>query len=188
MKPLITLAMLVVTLGAQPGIAQIAPVEMAPAEAAPVPTAPQQVDPGQGGAPQDAGRAPAQAGPLGVGPHAVSSVDWEAQRYHSRPLVIFADSPEHPDFQRQLQLVERDLAALEDRRVVVVLDSDPAAASDWRRRLRPNGFSLVLLDTDLKPVTRKLKPVDMREIGRTIDRLPSRRQELAEQFPGRSGR
>lgn len=125
----------------------------------------------------------AALGPASVGPHLAQTVDWQAQLYHRRPLVIFADSPENPDYLRQLQLIERDLAALDERNVVVVLDSDPAAQSDWRKRLRPHGFSLVLLDTDLRPVFRKPSPWDVREITRSIDRLPSRRQDVSREYP-----
>lgn len=120
-----------------------------------------------------------------AGPFAAGDVVWADQLYTTRPLVVFADSDANPDYLRQLHLLERDLADLADRDVVVVLDTDPAAASEWRARLRPRGFSVVLLDKDLRPVFRKPSPWDVREITRNIDRLPSRRQEINERFPGR---
>lgn len=121
----------------------------------------------------------------GVGPHAASDISFEAQRYQTRPLVVFADSPENPQFVQQMILLNRNLADLAERRVVVVVDTDLAAQTEWRKTLRPRGFSLVLLDTDLKPVWRKPSPWDVREVSRSIDRLPSRRQDLMQQFPGR---
>lgn len=121
----------------------------------------------------------------GVGPHAAAEIAFEPQRYHTRPLVVFADSAENPQFVQQMILLNRNLPDLAERRVVVVVDTDPEAQTEWRKILRPRGFSLVLLDTDLKPVWRKPSPWDVREVSRSIDRLPSRRQDLLQQFPGR---
>lgn len=120
-----------------------------------------------------------------AGPFAAAEIAWEAQLYATRPVVVFADSDSNPDYLRQLHLLERGLADLAERDVIVVLDTDPAAASEWRTRLRPRGFSVVVLDKDLRPVIRKPSPWDVREITRSIDRLPSRRQEMQERFPGR---
>lgn len=103
-----------------------------------------------------------------------------------RPVVVFADSPNDPTFIRQMQLIERDLAALAQRDVALIVDTDPAAKSELRQRLRPRGFSLVLMDKDLRPVIRKPLPWDVREIVAAIDKFPLRRQELLERFP--SGR
>lgn len=123
--------------------------------------------------------------PSPAGPFAATEIALSEQQYNTRPLVVFADSADNPQFQRQLHLLKAGLGDLAERDVVVILDTDPAAASEWRRRLRPSGFSVVQLDKDLTPVFRKPSPWDVREITRAIDRLPSRRQEVLEQFPGR---
>lgn len=132
--------------------------------------------------------APAEA-PAAVtspaGPFAATGIALSEQQYNTRPLVVFADSADNPQFQRQLRLLQAGLSDLAERDVVVILDTDPAAPTEWRRRLRPSGFSVVQLDKDLTPVFRKPSPWDVREITRAIDRLPSRRQEVLEQFPGR---
>lgn len=120
-----------------------------------------------------------------AGPFEAREIDFGAQRYRTRPLVIFADSPENLDFQRQVSILRAGLDELALRDVVVVLDTDVDVPSEWRRNLRPRGFSLVQLDKDFKPVFRKPMPWTLREITRSIDRLESRRQELLERFPGR---
>ncbi|WP_028030298.1 DUF4174 domain-containing protein [Gemmobacter nectariphilus] len=109
----------------------------------------------------------------------------DAQMFVTRPLLVFADSPNDPNFQRQMDLLARDPVSLANRDVVVVVDTDPAARSDWRQKFRPRGFSLVLLDKDLQPEIRKPLPWDVREITAAIDKFPLRRQEVLEQFPGR---
>lgn len=107
------------------------------------------------------------------------------QMFVTRPLLVFADSSEDPNFQRQMDLLARDPVSLADRDVVVVVDTDPEGRSEWRLKFRPRGFSLVLLDKDLQPEIRKPLPWDVREITRAIDKFPLRRQEVQERFPGR---
>ena len=119
-------------------------------------------------------------------PVPASDIAFDAQLYVSRPVVVFADSPSEPNFHRQMELLLRDPAALALRDVVVVTDTDPANPSEWRLKLRPRGFSLVILDKDLKPVIRKPLPWDVREIVAAIDKFPLRRQEMLERNPGRA--
>ena len=106
--------------------------------------------------------------------------------WQKRPVVVFADSPEDPAFRTQMDYIARDLAALEDRDVVVITDTDPAGDSDVRRQLRPRGFSVVILDKDGEVKLRKPLPWHVREIVRAIDKFPLRRQEIEDRFPGRS--
>ena len=125
----------------------------------------------------------AQADPLP--PLPAAEADLAAQLYQRRPVVVFADSPEDPAYLQQMALLARDKGELAERDVVVITDTDPAARSVWRQKLRPQGFSLVLLDKDLHPIIRKPLPWDLREIGRAIDKFPLRRNELLERHPGR---
>jgi hypothetical protein len=103
-----------------------------------------------------------------------------------RPIVVFADSPNDPAFISQLEYLAEQPQALADRDVVVIVDTDPSAASFFRQKLRPRGFSLVLMDKDGGVEIRKPRPWDVREITRAIDKFPLARQELLERFP--SGR
>lgn len=120
------------------------------------------------------------------GPMPASEVVLEELMFLRRPVIVFADSPLDPTFIRQMQLLERDLPALEQRDVALIVDTDPAAKSAIRLMLRPRGFSLVLMDKDLRPVIRKPLPWDVREIVAAIEKFPLRRQEVLERFP--SGR
>jgi hypothetical protein len=99
-------------------------------------------------------------------------------RYVARPVIVFADSPEQPEFQRQMRLVAADMGSLALRDVIVITDTDPAARSALRRELRPRGFNLVLIDKDGRVNLRKAEPWDVREISRQIDKMPLRQEEI----------
>lgn len=103
-----------------------------------------------------------------------------------RPVVVFADSPNDPNFIRQMDLIARDTGELALRDVVVITDTDPAGKSAFRDRFRPRGFSLVLMDKDGLTTLRKPLPWDVREITRAIDKFPLARQEMLDRYP--SGR
>ncbi len=58
----------------------------------------------------------------------------EAYLWTHRPLVVFADAEADPRFAEQMALLAADSAALFERDVIIVTDTDPAARSSVRRR------------------------------------------------------
>jgi len=64
----------------------------------------------------------------------------------------------------------------------VLTDTDPAAKSALRTALRPRGFGLVLIDKDGEVKLRKPAPWSTREISRSIDKWPTRQQEIREKL------
>jgi hypothetical protein len=123
----------------------------------------------------------AEAPPLVIVPAA--EVDLDALLFTQRPVVVFADSPNDPNYRRQMQLIDREPGDLAERDVIVITDTDPTGMSPLRKALRPRGFNLVILDKDLKPIMRKPLPWDVREIAHAIDKFPLRRQEVLERNP-----
>ena len=105
----------------------------------------------------------------------------EEFRWVARPVVVFADSPADPRFVRQMEAIRDREAALADRDVVVLTDTDPAARSDLRRELRPRGFMLAVIAKDGTLITRKPLPWDAEQVLRSIDKQPLRQQEVREQ-------
>ena len=95
-----------------------------------------------------------------------------------RPLVVFADNPADPRYVEQMQNITSRMDALEIRDVVVLTDTDPSLRGEIRRELRPRGFMLVLVAKDGTRVLRKPFPWSVREISRSIDKLPVRQQEI----------
>lgn len=107
-----------------------------------------------------------------------SETSLEGWLWLKRPVVVFADNPADPRYVEQMQLLADRIGALEDRDVVVITDTDPAARSSVRRKLRPRGFQLTIIAKDGTIVARKPAPWSVREISRSIDKLPLRQQEV----------
>jgi len=108
-----------------------------------------------------------------AGVHTLDEYQWV-----SRPLVIFADSPHDPRFIQQMELLAQWPQDLADRDVVVITDTNPADKTPIRIDLRPRGFALVLIGKDGAIYLRKPTPWHVRELTRSIDKMPIREQEL----------
>lgn len=100
----------------------------------------------------------------------------------SRPLIIFADNPADPSFTRQLAELEREKDALAERDVVIITDTDPGASradrSELRKKLRPHGFTIILIGKDGEVALRRPVVVTADDITRQIDRMPMRLREM----------
>ncbi|WP_299292794.1 DUF4174 domain-containing protein [uncultured Tateyamaria sp.] len=105
--------------------------------------------------------------------------------WEKRPIIVFADSPNDPSFSQQMDLLADRAAELAERDVVVLTDTDPSANSDLRLKLRPRGFMLVLIGKDGGVKLRKPFPWDVRELSRTIDKMPMRQREIRERRDGK---
>ena len=116
--------------------------------------------------------------PVGVGPIEAGDHELVEFQWLKRLIVVFADTPRDPSFLHQLDLLADRPEALDERDVLIVIDSDPAAATPIRKALRPRGFAMVIVDKDSKVLLRKPSPWDVREITRAIDKTPLRQQEL----------
>ncbi|MBT8155548.1 DUF4174 domain-containing protein [Epibacterium ulvae] len=100
--------------------------------------------------------------------------------WKKRPIVVFADSDADPRFQEQLERLRSQEDALRERDVVILTDTDPTERSELRRKLRPRGFQLVLVGKDGDVKLRKPSPWTVRELNRTIDKIPLRVREIEE--------
>jgi len=100
--------------------------------------------------------------------------------WKKRPVIVFADSASDPRFVEQMRLLAEDPAGLLARDVVVVVDTVPQNRTALRQALRPRGFSLVIIGKDGASKIRKPLPWSVREIGRAIDKMPIRQQEIRE--------
>ncbi|MDX8353725.1 DUF4174 domain-containing protein [Cognatiyoonia sp. IB215182] len=98
----------------------------------------------------------------------------------ARPLVVFADTPNDPRFQQQMDRLAAGLEDLAERDVIIITDTDPAAESEWRTELRPRGYMMALVAKDGRVALRKPSPWSVRELSRSIDKMPLRQQEIAD--------
>ena len=109
-----------------------------------------------------------------------SEIVLEDLQWVLRPLVIFADTPNDPRFRQQFDLIMADIDRLVERDVIVITDTDPDTMSELRTTLRPRGYMLALLSKDGRVALRKPEPYDVRELSRSIDKMPLRQQEIAD--------
>ncbi|MCW1954696.1 MAG: DUF4174 domain-containing protein [Roseobacter sp.] len=96
----------------------------------------------------------------------------------NRLVIVFADSAADPRFNEQVALLAERSSELAERDVKVILDTDPAAKTALRQKFRPRGFMLMLVGKDGQVYLRKPLPWSVREISRSIDKLPQRQQEI----------
>ncbi|MEO0522198.1 MAG: DUF4174 domain-containing protein [Pseudomonadota bacterium] len=101
-----------------------------------------------------------------------------------RPVIVFADSPNDPQFRQQMEYLRDREAELAERDVIVLTDTNPSEPSPLRLLLRPRGFMLVLIGKDGGIKLRKPFPWSVREIGRSIDKMPLRQREIRERKEG----
>ena len=130
------------------------------------------------------------AGPLAAESHSeagdamlfapATMADLSEFRWKKRPVLVFADSADDPAYIEQLELLRARTQALEDRDIIVLTDTDPAARSALRLKMRPRGFMLVLVGKDGGVKLRKPFPWSVREISRSIDKMPMRQREIRE--------
>ncbi|WP_417208046.1 DUF4174 domain-containing protein [Antarctobacter sp.] len=110
--------------------------------------------------------------------HPASETTLEDWLWLKRPVVVFADNAADPRYVEQMALLSERLDALDERDVVIIIDTDPAARTSVRQTLRPRGFMLAIIAKDGTIVARKPSPWSEREISRSIDKLPLRQQEV----------
>ncbi|MCX7559125.1 DUF4174 domain-containing protein [Sulfitobacter sp. F26204] len=101
-------------------------------------------------------------------------------RWKKRPVLVFADSADDPAYIEQMALLHARMEELFERDVIVLSDTDPAARSALRLQMRPRGFMLVLVGKDGGNRLRKPFPWSVREITRSIDKMPMRQREIRE--------
>jgi hypothetical protein len=113
--------------------------------------------------------------------HEATETNLSEFKWIKRPVIIFADSENDPAFIEQMELLASRADELSERDVVVIIDTDPDARSAIRLRMRPRGFMLTLVDKDGDVKLRKPFPWDVREITRSIDKMPMRQREIRDE-------
>ncbi|MEL6645963.1 MAG: DUF4174 domain-containing protein [Pseudomonadota bacterium] len=107
-----------------------------------------------------------------------AGVDLNDFQWIARPIVVFADTDADPRFVEQMELLQARIDELAERDVVIITDTDPNGRSDLRRKLRPRGYMLALIGKDGGVKLRKPSPWSVRELSRSIDKMPLRQQEI----------
>ena len=99
-------------------------------------------------------------------------------KWLKRPVIVFADTPADPRFAEQMNWFEQQINDLTKRDVIILTDTDSTFLSPVREKLRPRGFMLVLVGKDGIVYLRKPFPWSVRDLTRSIDKMPLRQQEI----------
>ena len=127
-----------------------------------------------------AGQTYAAPVPIVFAPRAADGVDLNQFVWTNRVIAVFADSPADPAYVEQMKNLGADPGELTTRDIIVITDTDPAARTAIRQKLRPRGFSVIWIDKDGAVRLRKPNPWSVRELTHAIDNTPLRIQELKE--------
>ncbi len=106
--------------------------------------------------------------------------------WQRRIIVVMANTPNDPLFERQLDALRERPEEFVDRDSVVIHDAYPEDNSPLRQVMRARGFMVAIIDKDGEVKARRPAPRSARELMAVIDRFPTRRQEFLDRRP--SGR
>ncbi len=129
---------------------------------------------------------PVEAGPEELLFMDAREVDVRDFIWAQRIIVVMADTPDDPQFTRQLDALRDRGDEFVARDAIVIFDAHPDDASPLRQVMRPRGFMTAIIDKDGEVKARRPAVRTGRELMAVIDRFPSRRQEVLERLP--SGR
>ena len=103
--------------------------------------------------------------------------------WERRLIVVMADTPDDPQFTRQLAALRERADEFVARDAVVIFDAHPEDRSPLRQVMRPRGFMTAIIDKDGEVKARRPAVRSGRELMAVIDRFPTRRQEILERLP-----
>jgi hypothetical protein len=98
--------------------------------------------------------------------------------WKARPLVVVADQPTDPRFQKQIAGLEGRGRALEDYDIKLIAVTGESAALRRKLRLPAAGFAVALVGKDGGVKEAWRNPVDPDRIFALIDTMPMRRDEV----------
>ncbi len=112
---------------------------------------------------------------------AAAAPDLDRLRWQNRVVVVWAESTNDERLSRQEKLLQANTEGLDERDVKVFsLTGDTPEGQHFRTKLgiEHHSFALVLIGKDGSVKLRKYEPVDPRDLFRTIDRMPMRKDEM----------
>lgn len=116
-------------------------------------------------------------------------------QWKNRLLLVFSPTENSPNYQQQMQLLQKQAAGLDDRDLLVielfeegksrinnqVIDESAAAQLRNRFNISSEEFSVILVGKDGTQKRRDKSPVAPDIIFKQIDAMPMRRQEMQQQ-------
>lgn len=104
--------------------------------------------------------------------------DLDAYPWRNRPVLLFAPSPDDPDYVEQCAALHAATEGLLERDVVVLSDTDPGGGGGLRLLFGVQGFEVLLVGKDGGVKLRSRQPIAAEAPFAEIDAMPMRRREL----------
>ena len=106
---------------------------------------------------------------------ALSNSALEPFAWEKRPILVFGAEGD-PRIDEQMVLFSEAALELEDRRNVIIVETDPASTL-WQH-YRPDGFTVILVGLDGGEKFRNGAVTDPSDLNELIDTMPMRQNEL----------
>lgn len=107
--------------------------------------------------------------------------DLSGFQWKNRPVLIFTSTDTHRKYSKQMEIFEISKEQLNERDIVVLVDSNPVPPSNLRRKYKPEGFLFVLIGKDGGVKFKSEEPVSMETLASIIDAMPMRQREMQSQ-------
>ena len=117
----------------------------------------------------------------------------EEYKWKNRPLLLFAPSETHPDFEKQLERLNASSKGVKERELIVIqvlseeakigekpLDEGTAVALRERFSPQEDALTIVLIGKDGAEKLRQQDKLSVSRLFQTIDAMPMRQQEIRE--------
>jgi len=99
-------------------------------------------------------------------------------KWKMRPVLVFASPSSHRKYKEQMRILNGAKAELEERDVVVLVDTEMQTPTDLRSAFSPDGFLFVLVGKDGGVKYESREPVSIIKLMSLIDAMPMRQREM----------
>lgn len=107
--------------------------------------------------------------------------DLASYRWEKRPVLVFTGSATHRKYKEQMRALNAARSALEERDIVLLVDTEPEKLSELRQVFMPDDFLFVLIGKDGGVKYRSETPVSTLQLFEIIDAMPMRQREMRQQ-------
>jgi len=107
--------------------------------------------------------------------------DLSSYKWKKRVVLVFTSLSSNLEYQLQIKTLDAAKPQLQERDVVVLVDTNAGEFTDLRKAFLPDDFLFVLIGKDGTVKYKSTKPVSVDQLTSLIDAMPMRRREIKQQ-------